>query len=165
MAAAGGPQDAVGVDGRFPGSLDLVPSGDELLTAVRDLLCVADEMGLLVDNLPSWRRRLGARNDLRTAGCKDLAIDPYGNVHACVITAGDPAFVAGSLRERPLEEVWRTSGSLRLLPAATESAAQTATGPGDQVALPAGVACGAACDAGGGQSSAGEADYSLFDCI
>ncbi len=225
VAAAGGPQDAVGADGRFPGSLDLVPSGDELLTAVRDLLCVADGMGLLVDNLPSWRRRLGARNDLCTAGCKDLAIDPYGNVHACVITAGDPAFVAGSLRERPLEEIWRTSGSLRLLRAARardraeclvcpivdacggecwvqahyaarahdrpagytapfpycdlvrplleELAAETehaeperaCDASPDSTAAPARVACGAACDAGGGQSSAGEADYALFDCI
>jgi hypothetical protein len=29
----------------------------------------------------------------------------------------------------------------------------------------AGVACGSACDAGGGQASAGDADYALFDCI
>ncbi len=203
-----------------PGGVDLVPSGDELLAAVRDLLRVAEEVGLVVDNVPSWRRRLGARNDLCAAGCKDLAIDPYGNVHACVITAGDPAFVAGSLRERPLEEIWRASGSLRLLRAAhardraeclacpvvdacggecwvqahyaaraherpagyaapfpycelvrpmleelaaeAERARET---PEDSAAAPAAVACGAACDAGGGQSSAGAADYSLFDCI
>ena len=61
---------------------------------------------------------MGARNDLCAAGCRDVAVDPYGNVHACVITAGDPAFVAGSLRERPLAEIWRTSSSLRLLRAA-----------------------------------------------
>ena len=214
--------------GDAPGGLDLVPSGDELLAAVRDLLRVAAEIGLVVDNVPSWRRRLGTRNDLCAAGCKDLAIDPYGNVHACVITAGDPAFVAGSLREQSLEEIWRASGSLRLLRAARardraeclvcpvvdacggecwvqahyaaraherpagytapfpycdlvrpmleelaaeaecaeiESAAQTAAGTGDQVVLPAGVACGAACDAGGGQAAAGESDFSLFDCI
>jgi rSAM/selenodomain-associated transferase 1 len=101
-----------------PGGLDLVPSGDELLAAVRELLGVAADIGLTVDNLPSWRRRLGARNDLCAAGCKDLSVDPYGNVHACVITAGDPAFIAGSLRELPLEDIWRESGSLRLLRAA-----------------------------------------------
>ncbi len=101
-----------------PGGLDLVPSGDELLAAVRELLCAAADIGLTVDNLPSWRRRLGARNDLCAAGCKDLSVDPYGNVHACVITAGDPAFVAGSLRALPLEDIWRASGSLRLLRAA-----------------------------------------------
>jgi len=39
-------------------------------------------------------------------------------VHACVITAGDPAFVAGSLRQETLETIWRTSSSLRLLRAA-----------------------------------------------
>jgi len=70
------------------------------------------------DNITGWRRRIGKRNDLCAAGCRDLAIDPYGHVHACVITAGDPAFVAGSLREEPLEQIWRASSSLRLLRAA-----------------------------------------------
>jgi radical SAM protein with 4Fe4S-binding SPASM domain len=123
VAAQAGLTECAGPGGRggrdvLDGGLDLVPSGDELRAAVRDLLRVAGEIGLVVDNVPSWRRRLGARNDLCAAGCKDLAIDPYGNVHACVITAGDPAFVAGSLRGQPLEEIWRTSGSLRLLRAA-----------------------------------------------
>jgi len=97
---------------------DLTPSGAELLVAVRELLVTAAEVGLVVDNIPSWRRRIGNRNDLCAAGCRDLAIDPYGQVHACVITAGDPAFVAGSLREQPLEQIWHASGSLRLLRAA-----------------------------------------------
>jgi rSAM/selenodomain-associated transferase 1 len=97
---------------------DLVPPSEELLAAVRDLLATAAEVGLIVDNVPSWRRRIGKRNDLCAAGCRDLAIDPYGHVHACVITAGDPAFVAGSLREQSLEQIWRASGSLRLLRAA-----------------------------------------------
>jgi len=97
---------------------DLTPSGDELLMAVRELLVTAAEVGLVVDNVSSWRRRIGARNDLCAAGCRDLSIDPYGQVHACVITAGDPAFVAGSLREESLEQIWRASSSLRLLRAA-----------------------------------------------
>jgi mycofactocin biosynthetic radical S-adenosylmethionine protein MftC len=97
---------------------DLVPPGEELLAAVRHLLATAAEVGLIVDNVPSWRRRIGKRNDLCAAGCRDLAIDPYGHMHACVITAGDPAFVAGSLREQRLEQIWRASGSLRLLRAA-----------------------------------------------
>ena len=114
-APAGG---ARGTDARLGGGLDLVPSGDELLAAVRELLDLAADIGLTVDNLPSWRRRLGTRNDLCAAGCKDLSIDPYGNVHACVITAGDPAFVAGSLRAQALEDIWRASSSLQLLRAA-----------------------------------------------
>ena len=106
--------------GRDAGSapLDLVPTGEDLLAAVRELLAAAAEIGITVDNLSSWRRRVGARNDLCAAGCRDLAIDPYGQVHACVITAGDPAFFAGSLREQSLEQIWRASGSLRLLRAA-----------------------------------------------
>jgi radical SAM protein with 4Fe4S-binding SPASM domain len=104
--------------GGLPDDLELVPTGDELLVAVRALVAVAAQVGLTVDNLASWRRRLGARNDLCAAGCRDLAVDPYGSVHACVITAGDPAFVAGSVREQTVEQIWRTSSSLRLLRAA-----------------------------------------------
>ena len=92
-----------------------MPSPDALLAAVRRLVIVAEAAGLVVDNLHSWQRRLGPRNDLCAAGCRDLAIDPYGSVHACAITVGDPAFLAGSLREQDLATIWRDSASLRLL--------------------------------------------------
>ncbi len=118
---------------------DLVPTGEELLAAVRELLAAAAETGLVVDNLAGWRRRLGARNDLCAAGCRDLAIDPYGRVHACVITAGDPAFVAGSLRERPLAEIWRESHGLRLL------RASRARDRAECLACPVVDACGGEC--------------------
>ena len=118
---------------------DLVPTGEEMLHAVRDLLAVAGEIGLTVDNLPGWRRRLGKRNDLCAAGCRDASIDPAGRVHACVITAGDPAFVAGSLREQPLAEIWRTSSSLRLLRAAR------ARDRAECLACPVADACGGEC--------------------
>ncbi len=118
---------------------DLVPTGDELLAAVRELLAVSAELGLTIDNLSSWRRRLGKRNDLCAAGCRDVSIDPAGRVHACVITAGDPAFVAGSLREQPLEEIWRTSSSLRLLRAAR------ARDRAECLACPVADACGGEC--------------------
>ena len=55
---------------------ELVPTGEELLAAVRELLGVAAEIGLIVDNLSSWRRRIGTRNDLCTAGCRDLCDRP-----------------------------------------------------------------------------------------
>ena len=117
----------------------LVPTGDEMLAAVRELLAVAGEIGLTVDNLPSWRRRIGARNDLCAAGCRDLSVDPAGRVHACVITAGDPAFVAGSLREQSLAEIWRESASLRLLRAAR------ARDRAECLACPVADACGGEC--------------------
>ncbi len=118
---------------------DLVPSNEELLSAVRGLLGVAGKIGLVVDNLSSWRRRTGRRNDLCAAGCRDLSIDPAGLVHACVITAGDPSFVAGSLREQPLAEIWRTSSSLRLLRAAR------ARDRAECLACPVADACGGEC--------------------
>ncbi len=117
----------------------LVPTGEELLAAMRGLLTVAREVGLTVDNLSSWRRRVGRRNDLCAAGCRDLSVDPAGLVHACVITAGDPAFIAGSLREQPLDQIWRTSSSLRLLRAAH------ARDRAECLACPVADACGGEC--------------------
>jgi radical SAM protein with 4Fe4S-binding SPASM domain len=125
--------------GGLPGDLALVPSSEELLAAVRGLVALAADIGLTVDNLASWRRRLGARNDLCAAGRRDLAVDPYGSVHACVITAGDPAFVAGSLREQPLERIWPASSSLRLLRAAR------ARDRAECAACPVVDACGGEC--------------------
>jgi rSAM/selenodomain-associated transferase 1 len=123
--------------GRDPA--ELVPTAEELLTAVRELIAVAAETGLIIDNLPGWLRRIGARNDLCAAGCRDVSIDPAGRVHACVITAGDPAFVAGSLHEQPLEQIWRTSSSLRLLRAAR------ARDRAECLACPVVDACGGEC--------------------
>ena len=56
-----------------------------------------------------------------------------------MITAGDPAFVAGSLREQPLEQIWRTSSSLRLLRAAR------ARDRAECLACPVADACGGEC--------------------
>ncbi len=121
------------------GGGSLVPDGAALLAAIDELVAVAEEIGLVVDNLPSWRRRVGARNDLCASGCRDLAIDPYGRVHACAITVGDPAFVAGDLGREPLERIWRESPSLRLLRAAA------ARDRAECAACPVVDACGGEC--------------------
>ncbi len=94
---------------------DLVPTGAEMAAAVRELSGAAAEIGLLVDNAAALKRRLRAPQDFCTCGCADLAIDPCGRVHACTITCGDPAFVAGDLRAQDLETIWRSSPALRLL--------------------------------------------------
>jgi radical SAM protein with 4Fe4S-binding SPASM domain len=94
---------------------DLVPSGAEMAAAVRELSGAAAEIGLLVDNADALKRRLRAPQDFCTCGCADLAIDPCGRVHACTITCGDPAFVAGDLRAQDLETIWRSSPALLLL--------------------------------------------------
>lgn len=101
--------------GSLPANRDLIPTGAEMLAALRELLPAAQDAGLVVDNLSSWRRRLAAPEDLCTAGCRDLSIDPYGRVHACAITCGDAAFVAGDARRQTIESIWRTSPALRLL--------------------------------------------------
>ena len=121
------------------GAPDLIPDAAEMLVAVRRLLTTAAAIGLTVDNLSAWRRRIGARNDFCASGCKDLAIDPYGQVHACAITAGDPAFAAGALRGQPLEQIWRGSAGLRLL------RASRARDRSECAACPVVDACGGEC--------------------
>ena len=99
-------------------NLELLPTGAEMLVALRRLLAVAAEIDLTVDNLTAWRRRLTGRQDFCAAGCRDLAVDPHGGVYACPITINDPAFRAGDLRRQTLHDVWRSSPGLRLLRAA-----------------------------------------------
>ncbi len=101
--------------GGLPDAPELIPSSEEMLQGVRALETAAGEVDLFVDNIPAWRRRLKAPLDFCASGCKDLAIDPFGRVHACPITCGDPAFVAGDLRSTSLEDIWRSSPALRLL--------------------------------------------------
>jgi len=125
--------------GGLAADLDLVPSGAEMLAGLRELVAVAGELDLTVDNLAAWRRRLAQPQDFCTAGCRDLAIDPYGKVYACTITAGDPAFVAGDLRRDRLDDIWRSSPGLRLLRAAR------ARDRAECAACPVVDACGGEC--------------------
>jgi radical SAM protein with 4Fe4S-binding SPASM domain len=125
--------------GSLPAHTELVPTGAEMLAALRELLPAAEKAGIAVDNLSSWRRRLAAPEDLCTAGCRDLAIDPYGRVHACAITCGDPAFVAGDARRQSVETIWRASPALRLL------RASRARDRAECAACPVVDACGGEC--------------------
>ncbi|MHB8867775.1 MAG: DUF2064 domain-containing protein [Thermoleophilia bacterium] len=93
----------------------LVPSGDELLPAVRALEEAASKVGVTIDNLAAWKGRLRVPRDFCGAGCDLLAVDPEGLVHACPITCGDDGFVAGELRGESLAEIWRRSPSLEFL--------------------------------------------------
>ena len=190
--------------------LDLVPTGSEMLAAVRALTVACERVGIVFDNLLAWRRRLAGRQDFCTAGCRDVAIDPYGRLSACTITCGDPAFVAGDVRRDAVETIWRESPGLRLLRAArardreecaacavvdacggecwmqAHYAGRTHRSRGGYASpfpycdlvrpifaelLAGQVAAGEpACDgsgavACGGQAAAGEADFTLFDCI
>lgn len=125
--------------GGLPTHLELLPSGKAMLAAIKELAATCEQIDLVLDNLPSWRRRLGARQDFCTAGCRDLAIDPFGNVHACTVTCGDPTFVAGDLRRDRLDRIWRYSPALRLLRAGrTRDRAECA-------ACPVVDACGGEC--------------------
>jgi radical SAM protein with 4Fe4S-binding SPASM domain len=96
-------------------NLDLVPPGAAMLEAVRRLAAAAAEVGLEIDNFAAWNVRLRAPRDFCASGCRDLAIGPTGQVHACTITVGDPAFAAGDLRRSDLATIWRSSPSLRLV--------------------------------------------------
>jgi hypothetical protein len=93
----------------------MIPSGEEMLEAFDTAEIAARRRGVVIDNVSAWRSRLRRRRDLCSAGCTLLAIDPGGLVHACPITCGDPAFVAGDLTVEPLERIWRRSPTLDLL--------------------------------------------------
>jgi radical SAM protein with 4Fe4S-binding SPASM domain len=190
--------------------LDLVPSGIEMLAAVRALTAACERTGVVFDNLLSWRRRLSGRQDFCTAGCRDIAIDPYGKLSACTITCGDPAFVAGDVRRDSVETIWRGSPGLRLLRAARARDREECAGCevvdacggecwmqahyagrahgarggyaspfpycdlvrpvfaellAEGAAAGSGSCSGAGAAACGGLTAAGEADFTLFDCI
>jgi len=101
--------------GGLPLHLDLAPSGAAIAAAVGELFDTAAAIGMTVDNLAAFAQRLDSPRDFCACGCGDLAIDPFGKVHACTITCGDPAFVAGDLRATDLETIWRASPGLTLL--------------------------------------------------
>jgi rSAM/selenodomain-associated transferase 1 len=104
--------------GGLASDVHMVPSGEELLAGFEQAEIAARRAGIVIDNVSAWRSRLRHPRDLCSAGCTLLAIDPDGLVHACPITCGDPAFVAGDLRAESLETIWRRSPTLDLLRAA-----------------------------------------------
>ena len=101
--------------GRAYQASELIPTGREMLLAFRALQQAAADRGITVDNLSSFRERVAAPRDLCSAGCTLLAVDPYGTVHPCPVTVGDPAFAAGNARTDALASVWHASPILRLV--------------------------------------------------
>jgi len=94
---------------------EMVPTGPELLDALRRLLPAASAAGVVVDNLSAWKGRIGTPRDFCNAGCSLLTVGPTGRAYACPITCGDPAFTAGDTRRTPLAEIWRSSAALALI--------------------------------------------------
>jgi radical SAM protein with 4Fe4S-binding SPASM domain len=84
-----------------------------VVEVMRTCKAVGDEIGVTIDNDASLRVRIkgkhGRKTDLCSCGWDTLAVFSDGQVYPCVWLAGAPGMECGSIREQPLEEIWRTS--------------------------------------------------------
>jgi len=84
-----------------------------LAEVMRACKAVGDEIGVTIDNDASLRVRIkgkhGRKTDLCSCGWDTLAVFSDGQVYPCVWLAGAPGMECGSIREQPLEGIWRTS--------------------------------------------------------
>lgn len=99
--------------GHIRRSPELIPSPDRLVGGFRRLRQSLEDTGLFVDNFAAWERRLEGGYDLCNAGYDLITIGPEGDVYPCQVTVGDRNFLAGSIKEQPLEEIWRHSPVMR----------------------------------------------------
>jgi radical SAM protein with 4Fe4S-binding SPASM domain len=90
---------------------------------MRECRAVADQIGITIDNDASLRVRVkgkrGRKTDLCSCGWDTLAVFSDARVYPCVWLAGAPGMDCGSLRERSLEDIWRTSPVLEQIRAAS----------------------------------------------
>jgi radical SAM protein with 4Fe4S-binding SPASM domain len=84
-----------------------------IVEVMRACKAVGDEIGVTIDNDASLRVRIkgkhGRKTDLCSCGWDTLAVFSDGQVYPCVWLAGAPGMECGSIREQPLEGIWRTS--------------------------------------------------------
>ncbi|MBI4545080.1 MAG: methyltransferase domain-containing protein [Gemmatimonadetes bacterium] len=97
----------------------MVLSTERVLAVVREVARVAEEVGIEVDNLASWRLRLdappGTRYDLSNAGYESLCIAYDGVAYPSAATAGERGLSCGSIEESSLAQIWEHSPVLAML--------------------------------------------------
>jgi len=111
--AAGGARDE---------AVRLLPRPEDLETIVRVLLLAAKEgqvlapmhcsIGYLTEEEAALRRPTSSTRlvwDGADAGLRTMAIDPEGGVRGCVCLP--PSFTTASVRDRPLDAIWRDDAS------------------------------------------------------
>ena len=92
---------------------DALPTAEQILRAVRQASEVAAGLGISIDNLEEFRRRLdgspGVKNDLAGAGWSSLCLSTDGWIYPSASMAGVVDLRCGDLAENNLESIWRTS--------------------------------------------------------
>ena len=95
------------------GAFAVLPSAEAILGAVRDARRLADEVGVLIDNVEEFRLRLdgtpGVKNDLASAGWSSLCLYTDGWIYPSASMAGVDELRCGDLGSDTLEHIWRTS--------------------------------------------------------
>jgi len=103
--------------------LELLVSPAELTNVMRECRKVGDEIGVVIDNDASLRVRAkgkrGRKTDLCSCGWDTLAVFSDGQVYPCVWLAGAPGMECGSVLERSLGDIWRSSSVLEEIRAAS----------------------------------------------
>jgi radical SAM protein with 4Fe4S-binding SPASM domain len=86
---------------------------ERVTEVMRACKAVGDEVSVTIDNDASLRVRAkgkyGRKTDLCSCGWDTLAVFSDGQVYPCVWLAGAPGMECGSIREQPLEAIWRQS--------------------------------------------------------
>ncbi|MBI2854750.1 MAG: radical SAM protein [Chloroflexi bacterium] len=100
--------------GRMRKNIDaLLVNGSRVAEIMAELRTVARETGMVVDNEESLKARVrskrGRKNDLCNCCFSELAVGPDGRVYPCASLVGAEAFDCGSIKERSLEDIWKSS--------------------------------------------------------
>lgn len=89
-----------------------VPS-DDIAKAMKKLKNEYKEQEVIFDNVESLKVRVrtkrGRKNDLCNNCYEKVCVNSDGNVYPCASLNGDKHFNAGSVRKRPLREIWLDS--------------------------------------------------------
>jgi uncharacterized membrane protein YdjX (TVP38/TMEM64 family)/MoaA/NifB/PqqE/SkfB family radical SAM enzyme/SAM-dependent methyltransferase len=108
--------------GRGQAGRELMAEPEEIWPALREAADRAEAGDVRIDNIEILRRQVfslpGTRLDLSNAGWESLAVGPDGQVYPSPALVLDPQVRCGYIRQG-LEKIWRTSGILEKLRAAS----------------------------------------------
>ncbi len=92
---------------------DLYVPAEKITPIMKDLKKIYKEQEIIFDNVESLRARArakrGRKNDLCNNCYAKICINSDGHVYPCASLNADSNFDAGSIRERPLKDIWLNS--------------------------------------------------------
>ncbi len=92
---------------------ELFVSSDNIARAMKKLKKEYKEKEMIFDNVESLKVRIrtkrGRKNDLCNNCFEKVCVNSDGNVYPCASLNGDKRFSGGSIRKKPLKEIWLDS--------------------------------------------------------